>query len=73
MVTTVNFDPILKLPAVETLTGLKRARIYQLIADGNFPRQIKLTPGGRASGWLKSEVEQYLAERVAESRDQVAA
>ncbi|KLH04878.1 Rha family transcriptional regulator [Escherichia coli] len=39
--------------------------IYKLIKDGSFPRPIKL---GRSSRWLKSEVENWLQERINQSR-----
>ena len=61
-----EFDPILRWPEVKTLVGLSRPRVYELISAGRFPRSIKLTPGGRANGWLKSEIDTYLKARVAE-------
>ncbi|HAT1683368.1 TPA: AlpA family phage regulatory protein [Klebsiella oxytoca] len=39
--------------------------IYKLIKDGVFPGPIKL---GRSSRWLKSEVENWLQERIDQSR-----
>jgi prophage regulatory protein len=57
---------ILRLPEVCALTGLGRSFIYQLQADGRFPQRIKL--GARAVGWLEDEVEQWVGDRVAESR-----
>ena len=40
--------------------------IYKLIKDGIFPKPIKL---GRSSRWLKSEVENWLQERINQSRN----
>lgn len=57
---------ILRLPAVKTGTGLSRSTIYQRIADGTFPRAVNL--GGRAVGWLDTDIENWLAQRVAASR-----
>jgi prophage regulatory protein len=57
---------ILRLPAVKASTGLPRSTIYQLIALGDFPRQISL--GARAVGWLQSDVEDWIKCRVARSR-----
>ena len=62
-------DNILKLPAVKEKTTLGRSSIYALAADGKFPKPIKL--GARASGWLESEVNQWIADRIAESRGEV--
>jgi prophage regulatory protein len=59
-------DPILRLPEVERQTGLKKTYIYALVKKGEFPTPIKL--GERASGWLSSEVCQWVQDRVAISR-----
>ena len=57
---------ILRLPEVKTRTGLSRSTIYLQITNGKFPKQISL--GSRAVGWLETEVEAWLAARIAESR-----
>jgi len=57
---------ILRLPKVKTQTGLSRSSIYQRIAEDNFPKQINL--GGRAVGWLESDIQNWIKERLAESR-----
>jgi prophage regulatory protein len=57
---------ILRLPQVKSQTGLSRSAIYQRISDGNFPKQINL--GGRAVGWLAADVENWIKQRVAQSR-----
>lgn len=56
-----HLDPVHRLPSVKTLTGLSRSTIYRLIADGKFPKPIKL--GERASGWRQSELEVWLESR----------
>jgi len=58
---------ILKLTEVKLITGLSGSTIYRLISQGDFPKQIKLSE--RSSGWLQSEVEQWLNERIAASRN----
>ena len=40
--------------------------IYEMQAEGRFPRRIKL--GERAVGWLESEVRDWLATRIEISR-----
>ena len=57
---------ILRLPDVKTLTGLSRSTIYLRIAEGNFPQQINL--GGRAVGWLDSEIFDWMDQGINESR-----
>jgi prophage regulatory protein len=62
-------NAVLRLPEVKRRTGLSRSSIYNRVAEGTFPRGFSL--GGRARGWLESEVEQWIVER-AESRDREA-
>jgi prophage regulatory protein len=59
-------DRVLRFDEVRMKTGLCRSHIHQLISRQQFPRQLKLVPGGRASGWLESQVNQWIADRVAE-------
>jgi prophage regulatory protein len=49
---------IIKLYQVQNITTLSRTTIYRLIADGKFPKQIKLSE--RSSGWVEQEVMDYL-------------
>ena len=57
---------ILRLPEVISRVGLKRASIYQYISIGAFPRSVSLGP--RAVGWIEREIEDWLAERINDSR-----
>ncbi|MGC9982168.1 MAG: AlpA family transcriptional regulator [Polyangia bacterium] len=61
-----NATRLLRRRQVESLTGLKRSTIYQRLAEGTFPKQIRLGP--RSVGWLASEVEAWVQARIAESR-----
>jgi prophage regulatory protein len=58
---------ILRLPAVRLRTGLSRSTIYLRIAQGTFPAPVSL--GARAVGWIESEVDEWLALRIAQSRE----
>ena len=58
---------ILRLPMVIELTGLSRSTIYLHIKDGEFPKPISL--GRRAVGWLESDIQQWLDQRIEESRE----
>ena len=53
---------LLRLQQVGELTGLRRSMIYQLEADGNFPRRVKLAT--RAVGWVESEIRDWIAARI---------
>lgn len=57
---------ILRLPAVKARTGLSRSTIYLRIEKGAFPTQVSL--GGRAVGWVEAEVDDWLTEKIKESR-----
>lgn len=59
-------DKILRLPHVKHNTGLSRSSIYGHIAKGDFPKPIKL--GERAVGWLESDIQSWLAEKVSASK-----
>lgn len=56
---------ILRLPVVKARTGLSRSTIYLRIAKGVFPRPVNL--GGRAVGWLESDIDEWLEARIADS------
>ncbi len=50
---------ILRRKEVEKRTGLSRSTIYLRIQNGGFPKPINLGP--RAVGWIKSEIDEWLA------------
>ena len=56
----------LRLPEVEARTGLARATIYARMAAGTFPQPVSL--GRRAVGWIEAEVEEWMHERIANTR-----
>ena len=59
-------NSILRLPEVKIRVGLSRSAIYLAISRAEFPRPVHL--GARAVGWLESEVEDWIGERVKQSR-----
>ena len=56
----------LRLPEVLARTGLSRSTVYVRLDEGRFPRPVSL--GGRAVGWIESEIEEWIRERIAEGR-----
>jgi prophage regulatory protein len=58
---------ILRLPQVKLQTGLSRSSIYLRIAEDKFPRQIYLG-GGRAVGWLATDIDNWIKQQLAQSR-----
>ena len=61
--TSVSFE---RLPAVLARTGLSRATVYRLIAQGQFPAPCKL--GARTSAWYTLEIDEWMARKL-EVRD----
>lgn len=59
-------DRLLTLAEVEAQTGLKKSTIYLLMKRAEFPRQIKVT--AKKAAWVESEVLQWIATRVDQSR-----
>ncbi|MBN9889683.1 helix-turn-helix transcriptional regulator [Salipiger abyssi] len=63
-------NALLRTPAVCTVTGMARPTLYQAMAEGLFPRPIKL--GEKSSAWPASEVNAVLAARIAgRSNDEI--
>jgi prophage regulatory protein len=59
---------MLRRPEVEARTGLARSTIYLRVSQGTFPKPVSL--GGRAVGWVESEIEDWLRRQVEASRGQ---
>lgn len=59
-------ERIVRLPEAMSRTGLSRSTIYLHIANGTFPKQISLGP--RSIGWLESDINAWIAQRVAIQR-----
>jgi prophage regulatory protein len=57
---------ILRLPAVKAITGKSRTGIYNDMNRKTFPQSVPI--GERAVGWLESDIEQWLNERVEKRR-----
>ena len=53
---------IYRLPAVCEVTGLSKATIYRLLARGEFPARVKLSP--RCVGWRVAEIDAWLEDRA---------
>lgn len=55
---------LVRLPEVIERTSLSRSTIYEMMAQGRFPRPVKLNL--RSNGWVESEINDWLDSRVAE-------
>ncbi|WP_318454460.1 helix-turn-helix transcriptional regulator [Photobacterium leiognathi] len=60
---------ILRLPEVQERTGLSRSSIYNYMEKNKFPKSISL--GERAVGWLESEIESWISNKVQERKKEL--
>ena len=54
-------EKLLRLPEVLRRTGFGRSHIYNLINQGEFPKQIQISSG--AVAWLESEFEAWMEKK----------
>ncbi|AXH64442.1 helix-turn-helix transcriptional regulator [Providencia hangzhouensis] len=64
-VTTLK-ENLIRLPEVMRRTGYGKAWIYRLIETGQFPKSVKI--GTRSIAFVESEVDEWVANKIAESR-----
>lgn len=65
-----TFNPLLRRPTVEQLTGEKRSTIYRKIGQGLFIKPVKI--GGDRSAWPANEVQAVIDARIAgKSEDEI--
>lgn len=60
---------VLRVAQVIHKTGIPRPSLYRMMAQGRFPRPIKLAE--RAVGWVERDVDHWIAERMAATREAV--
>lgn len=60
--TTATAPAILRLRDVLHMVRLSRPTVYRMVKAGTFPAQVQLSTA--AVGWLRSEVEQWIAQRT---------
>ncbi|MEI7309690.1 AlpA family transcriptional regulator [Pectobacterium carotovorum] len=51
-------------------TGYSKAWLYRLINQERFPQPVKI--GSRSIAFVESEVDEWIDQRIAESRGEVA-
>lgn len=56
-----------RLPEVLTRVGASRSKVYAMIRDGSFPAPIPLG-SSHCVGFLSSEIDGWIADRVREAR-----
>ncbi|HDF2327702.1 TPA: AlpA family transcriptional regulator [Morganella morganii] len=63
---TTQKESLIRLPEVIRRTGCSKPWLYKLIDAGQFPKQVKI--GSRSIAFVESEVDAWVANKIAESR-----
>lgn len=50
--------------------GISSAKLFDMVAKGQFLKPFTLIPGGRAVGFLESDVDRWILERKAASEQE---
>ncbi|ENB7488836.1 helix-turn-helix transcriptional regulator [Citrobacter koseri] len=59
----------IRLSEVQRRTGYSKAWLYRLMSQGKFPPSVKI--GSRAIAFVESEVDDWINQRIEESRKEV--
>lgn len=59
-------DRLIRMSEVETLTGLGKTSIYELMRAGKFPKSIRLH--ARMVAWSESSVLSWIQARISEAQ-----
>lgn len=61
---------LIRITEVQRRIGYSKAWIYRLLKDSRFPKPVKI--GTRAIAFVESEVDEWIEQRIAESRVNIA-
>ena len=62
---------LIRRKEVQTKTGLGASSIYAMMKNGEFPKCLNLSE--RRVAWIESEVDQWIANRIAQHKATIAA
>lgn len=57
---------IIRKPQLLDRLGFSKSTLYKMISKGEFPPPVHIST--RVSGWPSSEIDDWIKQRVAESR-----
>jgi len=57
---------IIRRREVQHMTGRGRSDIYSGMADGTFPKNIRI--GKRSVGWIESEIQKWVQDKIEEAK-----
>lgn len=69
---TAESVQIIRHASVCSKLQLSSAKLFDMVARGQFPKPFALVPGGRAVGWLEQDVVNWVLERKEASSKEAA-
>ncbi len=57
-------EKFIRLASVKAQTGKSTSRIYAEMAEGTFPKPVKIGP--RAVAWIQTEIQSWIDSKIAE-------
>jgi prophage regulatory protein len=64
---TVDHIQVVRHSHVCQKLQISSAKLFDLVAQGIFPKPFQIVPGGRAVGWLEHDVDAWVLERKAKA------
>jgi len=61
---------LIRRKEVQTKTGLGASSIYAMMQQGKFPKAVNISE--RRVAWIESEVDQWIANRIAQHKATIA-
>lgn len=57
---------VLRMRQVRDRLQLSHSQVFSLVARGLLPKPFPIVPGGRAVGWLETDIANWILQRKAE-------
>jgi prophage regulatory protein len=61
---------ILRHAVVSKRLGVSASKLFEMVARGVFPPPFQIIPGGRAVGWLESDVDKWILDQKKRSEQE---
>ncbi len=64
----LNALKVIRHVDVRAKLNVSSAKLFDMVAKGQFPKPFPIIPGGRAVGWLEHEVDAWIINRCSANR-----
>ncbi|WP_374758546.1 helix-turn-helix transcriptional regulator [uncultured Deefgea sp.] len=64
-------EKIVRINEAAQILGISKATLYRLVKCKALPTPIKITPNGRASGFLDFQIKEYLFKIQNKNNDKI--